>query len=158
MILINLINDIGKAIVVIFAFFLISGTCFLLKPDEDDKYMAQQLKMYPLGFHCIDDDSGDEKVIKVDMKSQIAIYRDVYKYTMTRALYLEGKKDPIGCELILSGNGVERGVMIYVDDSPINLEQVCYEKSEDKDLIYKVVAKSIKKNQGNIRFRNVEYL
>lgn len=136
-------------------FFLISGAYFLLKPSPEDKALAVQMKMYPIGFHCTDD-SGGEQVIKVDMKSQLAIYKDIYKYSMEKAMYRDGDKNPFGCELLITGR--KRVVMIYVGDAPVNLVEVRFENSTDKDLIYQVVSKSVKKEKNDIRYRVVEDL
>lgn len=115
------------------------------------------MKMYPIGFHCTDDSDG-EQVIKVDMKSQLAIYKDIYKYSMEMAMYRDGDKNPFGCELLITGNGMKRVVMIYVADESVNLDEVRFETSTDKDLIYQVVSKSVKKEKNNIRYRVVEDL
>ena len=127
-------------------FFLVSGAYFLLKPSPEDKALDAQMKMYPIGFHCTDD-SGGEQVIKVDMKSQLAIYKDIYKYSMEKAMYRDGEKKPFGCKLLITGNGIKRVVMIYVADVPVNLDEVRFENSTDKDLIYQVVSKSVKKEK-----------
>ena len=138
-------------------FFLVSGAYFLLKPSPEDKELDAQMKMYPIGFHCTDD-SGGEQVIKVDMKSQLALYKDIYKYSMEKAMYRDGEKKPFGCELLITGNGIKRVVMIYVADESVNLDEVRFETSTDKDLIYQVVSKSVKKEKNNIRYRVVEDL
>ena len=154
MIFASLIKDLGKIFGVICVFFLISGAYFLLKPTEEDKYLDQQMKMYPLGFHCTDDDGG-EQVLKFDSKSQVAVYKDVYKYSMGKALYHGDDKIPFGCEFLITGNGEKRLVLVYTsDDGPVNLEDVRYEQNNDKDLIYTVVGKSLKNNE-NIRYRNM---
>jgi hypothetical protein len=154
MIFASLIKDLGKIFGVICVFFLISGAYFLLKPTEEDKYLDQQMKMYPLGFHCTDDDGG-EQVLKFDSKSQVAVYKDVYKYSMGKALYHGDDKIPFGCEFLITGNGEKRIVLVYAsDDGPVNLEDVRYEQNNDKDLIYTVVGKSLKNNE-NIRYRNM---
>ncbi len=154
MIFASLIKDLGKIFGVICVFFLISGAYFLLKPTEEDKYLDQQMKMYPLGFHCTDDDGG-EQVLKFDSKSQVAVYKDVYKYSMGKALYHGDDKIPFGCEFLITGNGEKRVVLVYTsDDGPVNLEDVRYEQNNDKDLIYTVVGKSLKNNE-NIRYRNM---
>ena len=154
MIFASLIKDLGKIFGVICVFFLISGAYFLLKPTAEDKYLDQQMKMYPLGFHCTDDDGG-EQVLKFDSKSQVAVYKDVYKYTMEKALYHGDDKKPFGCEFLISGNGEKRVVLVYTsNDGPVNLDDVCYEQNNDKDLIYTVVGKSLKNNE-NIRYRNM---
>ncbi len=157
MILISTLKSLGKIFGVICVFFLISGAYFLLKPSAEDKYLDQQMKMYPIGFHCIDD-AGGEQVIKVDMKSQLAIYKDIYTYSVTKALYREGEKKPFGCELLISENGNKRSILIYIAEEPVNLEQVRFEDSTDKDLIYQVVSKSVKKEKNDIRYRTVESL
>lgn len=92
------------------------------------------------------------------MKSQISLYRDIYKYSATKAMFREGGKSPFGCELLISGKGNKRLVLIYVGDEPVNLDEVRFEDSGDKDLIYRVVSKSVKKKENNIRFRVVEEL
>ena len=138
-------------------FFLVSGAYLLLKPSPEDKALDAQLIMYPIGFHCTDDSDG-EQVIKVDMKSQLAIYKDIYKYSMEKAMYRAGDKNPFGCELLITGNGIKRVVMIYVADAPVNLHEVRFENSTDKDLIYQVVSKSVKKEKNDIRYRVVEDL
>ena len=154
MIFASLIKDLGKIFGVICVFFLISGAYFLLKPTEEDKYLDQQMKMYPLGFHCTDDEGG-EQVLKFDSKSQVAVYKDVYKYSMGKALYHGDEKKPFGCEFLITGNGEKRIVLVYTsDDGPVNLEDVRYEQNNDKDLIYTVVGKSLKNNE-NIRYRNM---
>ena len=48
--------------------------------------------------------------------------------------------------------------MIYVSDAPVSLDEVCFEISTDKDLIYQIVSKSVKKEKNNIRYRVVEDL
>ena len=138
-------------------FFLVSGGYFLLKPAPEDKVLDEQLKMYPIGFHCADD-AGGEQVIKVDMKSQLSLYRDIYKYSTMKAMFRDGGKSPFGCELLISGKGSKRLVLIYVGDEPVNLDEVRFEDSSDKDLNYRVVSKSVKKKENNIRFRVVEEL
>ena len=154
MIFASLIKDLGKIFGVICVFFLISGAYFLLKPTEEDKYLDQQMKMYPLGFHCTDDDGG-EQVLKFDSKSQVAVYKDVYKYSMGKALYRGDDKTPFGCEFLLTGNGEKRVVLVYTSDNgPVNLDDVRYEQNNAKDLIYTVVEKSLKNNE-NIRYRNM---
>ena len=154
MIFASLIKDLGKIFGVICVFFLISGAYFLLKPTAEDKYLDQQMKMYPLGFHCTDDDGG-EQVLKFDLKSQVAVYKDVYKYSMEKALYHGDETKPFGCEFLITGNGEKRVVLVYTsDDGPVNLEDVRYEQNNDKDLIYTVVGKSLKNNE-NIRYRNM---
>ena len=154
MIFASLIKDLGKIFGGICVFFLISGASFLLKPTEEDKYLDQQMKMYPLGFHCTDDDGG-EQVLKFESKSQVAVYKDVYKYSMGKALYHGDDKIPFGCEFLITGNGEKRLVLVYTsDDGPVNLEDVRYEQNNDKDLIYTVVGKSLKNNE-NIRYRNM---
>ena len=70
MVLINLLKNLGKIFGIVCLFFVISGAYFLLKPTEEEKYLGQQMKMYPLGFHCTDDDGG-EQVLKFDSKSQV---------------------------------------------------------------------------------------
>ena len=157
MILISTLKSLGKIFGVICVFFLISGAYFLLKPSAEDKYLDQQMKMYPIGFHCTDD-AGGEQVIKVDMKSQLAIYKDIYTYSVTKALYREGEKKPFGCELLISENGNKRSILIYIAEEPVNLEHVRFEDSTDKDLIYQVVSKSVKKEKNDIRYRTVESL
>lgn len=154
MIFATLIKNLGKIFGVICVFFLISGAYFILKPTPEDKQLDAQLKMYPIGFHCIDDDGG-EKVLKFDSKSQVAIYKDVYKYSMGKALYHGDENQPFGCEFLIIGNGEKRSVLIYISDKgPVNLEDVRYEQNNDKDLIYTVVGKSLKNNE-NIRYRNM---
>lgn len=154
MIFASLIKDLGKIFGVICVFFLISGAYFLLKPTAEDKYLDQQMKMYPLGFHCTDDDGG-EQVLKFDSKSQVAIYKDVYKYSMGKALYHGEEDKPFGCEFLIIGNGEKRVVLVYTsNDGPVNLDDVRYEQNNDKDLIYTVVGKSLK-NSENIRYRNM---
>ncbi len=154
MIFATLIKNLGKIFGVICVFFLISGAYFILKPTPEDKQLDAQLKMYPIGFHCIDDDGG-EKVLKFDSKSQVAIYKDVYKYSMGKALYHGDEKQPFGCEFLITGNGEKRVVLVYTsDDGPVNLDDVRYEQNNDKDLIYTVVGKSLKNNE-NIRYRNM---
>ena len=154
MIFASLIKDLGKIFGVICVFFLISGAYFLLKPTEEDKYLDQQMKMYPLGFHCTDDDGG-EQVLKFDSKSQVAVYKDVYKYSMGKALYHGDETKPFGCEFLITGNGEKRVVLVYTsNDGPVNLDDVRYEQNNDKDLIYTVVGKSLKNNE-NIRYRNM---
>lgn len=154
MIFASLIKDLGKIFGVLCVFFLISGAYFLLKPTAEDKYLDQQMKMYPLGFHCTDDDGG-EQVLKFDSKSQVAVYKDVYKYSMGKALYHGDEKQPFGCEFLIIGNGEKRIVLVYTSkDGPVNLDDVRYEQNNDKDLIYTVVGKSLKNNE-NIRYRNM---
>ena len=154
MVLINLLKNLGKIFGIVCLFFVISGAYFLLKPTEEEKYLGQQMKMYPLGFHCIDDDGG-EQVLKFDSKSQVAVYKDVYKYSMGKALYHGDDKIPFGCEFLITGNGEKRIVLVYTsDDGPVNLDDVRYEQNNDKDLIYTVVGKSLKNNE-NIRYRNM---
>ena len=92
------------------------------------------------------------------MKSQLAIYKDIYTYSVTKALYREGEKKPFGCELLISENGNKRSILIYIAEEPVNLEQVRFEDSTDKDLIYQVVSKSVKKEKNDIRYRTVESL
>lgn len=154
MVLINLLKNLGKIFGIVCLFFVISGAYFLLKPTEEEKYLGQQMKMYPLGFHCTDDDGG-EQLLKFDSKSQVAVYKDVYKYTMERALYHEAEKKPFGCEFLINGNGEKKRVLVYVDDEVVNLETVRYEQSDDKDLIYTVFSRSVKKDLGNIRYRDM---
>ncbi len=114
------------------------------------------MKMYPIGFTCIDD-AGGEQVIKIDMKSQLSIYRDVYQYSMVKALYQGDEKKPFGCEMLITGNGKKTTVLLYTsEDGPLDLNKVRYEVSTDKDLVYKVVEKSVKKKKDNIRFRIIE--
>lgn len=154
MVLINLLKTLGKIFGIVCLFFVISGAYFLLKPTEEEKYLGQQMKMYPLGFHCTDDDGG-EQVLKFDSKSQVAVYKDVYKYSMGKALYHGDEKQPFGCEFLITGNGEKRVVLVYTsDDGPVNLDDVRYEQNNDKDLIYTVVGKSLKNNE-NIRYRNM---
>ena len=62
MLLVSLIKNLGKIFGIICLFFLISGAYFLLKPTEEEKYLGQQMKMYPFGFHC-EDDAGGEQVL-----------------------------------------------------------------------------------------------
>lgn len=156
--LLSIIKDLGKTFGIVCAFFFISGVYFLIKPTEEDKILGQQMKMYPIGFHCIDDD-GETQVIRVDMKSNLSIYRDTYKYSMTKALYHENNKKPFGCEMLITGNGKKSRILVYVsDDGAVDLDQVQYEVSTDKDLIYKVLEKSLKKKKDNIRFRKLEDL
>ena len=90
------------------------------------------------------------------MKSQISLYRDIYKYSTTKAMFRDGGKSPFGCERLISGKGSKRLVLIYVGDEPVNLDEVRFEDSGDKDLIYRLVSKSVKKKENNIRFRVVE--
>ena len=71
-------------------------------------------------------------------------------------MFRDGGKSPFGCELLISGKGSKRLVLIYVGDEPVDLEDVRFEDSSDKDLIYRVVSKSVKKKENNIRFRVVE--
>ena len=154
MILVSLLKNLGKIFGILCFFFVISGAYFLLKPTEEEKYLDQQMKMYPLGFHCTDDDGG-EQVLKFDSKSQVAVYKDVYKYSMGKALYHGDEKQPFGCEFLITGNGEKRVVLVYTsEDGPVNLEEVRYEQNNDKDLIYTVVGKSLKNNE-NIRYRNM---
>ena len=154
--LLNLIKNLGKIFAVVCVFFLISGIYMLLKPTEEEKVLGQQMKMYPIGFTCIDD-AGGEQVIKIDMKSQLSIYRDVYQYSMAKALYQGDEKKPFGCEMLITGNGKKTTVLLYTsEDGPLDLNKVCYEVSTDKDLVYKVVEKSVKKKKDNIRFRIIE--
>ena len=84
--------------------------------------------------------------------------KDIYKYSMEKAMYRAGDKNPFGCELLITGNGMKRVVMIYVADAPVNLDEVRFENSTDKDLIYQVVSKSVKKEKNDIRYRVVEDL
>ena len=154
MILVSLLKNLGKIFGILCLFFVISGAYFLLKPTEEEKYLGQQMKMYPLGFHCTDDDGGVQ-VLKFDSKSQVAVYKDVYKYTMEKALYHEVEKKPFGCEFLIRGNGEKRRVLVYIGDEAVNLETVRYEQSDDKDLIYTVVSKSVIKDSGNIRYRDM---
>lgn len=78
------------------------------------------------------------KALQFDSKTQVAVYKDVYKYTMEKALYHEAEKKPFGCEFLISGNGEKRRVLVYVGDEVVNLDTVRYEQSDDKDLIYTV--------------------
>ena len=48
-------------------------------------------------------------------------------------------------------------VLVTTDES-VNLDEVRFENSTDKDLIYQVVSKSVKKEKNNIRYRVVEDL
>ena len=73
-------------------------------------------------------------------------------------MYRDGEKNPFGCELLITGNGIKSVVMIYVADAPVNLDEVRFEYSADKDLISQVVSKSVKKEKNNIRYRVVEDL
>lgn len=156
--LLNLLKNLGKIFGIVCVFFLISGVYMLLKPTEEEKVLGQQMKMYPIGFTCSDDDGG-EQVIKVDMKSQLAIYKDIFQYSTTKALYQKKKKKPFGCELLLTGDGKKSRILVYVsDDGALDLDQVHYEVSTDKDLIYKVVEKSVKKKKANIRFKKIDEL
>ena len=156
--LLNLIKNLGKIFAVVCVFFLISGVYMLLKPTEEEKVLGQQMKMYPIGFTCTDDNGG-EQVIKIDMKSQLSIYRDIYQYSMVKALYHGDEKKPFGCELLITGNGKKTTVLLYTsEDGPVDLDNVRYEVSTDKDLVYKVVEKSVKKKKDNIRFRIIEEL
>ncbi len=157
MVLISLLKSLGKIFGIVCLFFLISGAYFLLKPTEEEKYLGQQLKMYPLGFHCVDDDGG-EQVLKFDSKSQVAIYKDVYKYRMEKAMYHGDGKQPFGCQFVISGNGEKRTVLVYIGNVLENQDTVRYEQSDDKDLIYKVVVKSVRKNKVDIRYRKLEDL
>ena len=94
-------------------------------------------------------------MLKFDSKSQVAVYKDVYKYSMGKALYRGDEKKPFGCEFLITGNGEKRVVLVYTsDDGPVNLKDVRYEQNNDKDLIYTVVGKSLKNNE-NIRYRNM---
>ena len=154
--LLNLIKNLGKIFAVVCVFFLISGVYMLLKPTEEEKVLGQQMKMYPIGFTCTDDDGG-EQVIKIDMKSQLAIYKDIFQYSTTKALYHENEKKPFGCELLITGNGKESRVLVYIsEEGAVDMDKVRYEVSTDKDLIYKVVEKSVKKKKDNIRFKKIE--
>ena len=154
--LLNLIKNLCKIFAVVCVFFLISGVYMLLKPTEEEKVLGQQMKMYPIGFTCTDDNGG-EQVIKIDMKSQLSIYRDIYQYSMVKALYHGDEKKPFGCEMRITGNGQNNVILLYIsEDGPVDLSNVRYELSTDKDLIYKVVGKSVKKNKDNIRFRKIE--
>lgn len=154
--LLNLIKNLGKIFAVVCVFFLISGVYMLLKPTEEEKVLGQQMKMYPIGFTCTDDNGG-EQVIKIDMKSQLSIYRDIYQYSMVKALYHGDEKKPFGCEMRITGNGQNNVILLYIsEDGPVDLSNVRYELSTDKDLVYKVVGKSVKKNKDNIRFRKIE--
>ena len=154
--LLNLIKNLGKIFAVVCVFFLISGVYMLLKPTEEEKVLGQQMKMYPIGFTCTDDNGG-EQVIKIDMKSQLSIYRDIYQYSMVKALYHGDEKKPFGCEMRITGNGQNNVILLYIsEDGPVDLSNVRYELSTDKDLIYKVVGKSVKKNKDNLRFRKIE--
>ena len=156
--LLNLLKNLGKIFGIVCVFFLISGVYMLLKPTEEEKVLGQQMKMYPIGFTCSDDDGG-EQVIKVDMKSQLAIYKDIFQYSTTKALYHTNEKKPFGCELLLTGDGKKSRILVYVsDDGALDLDQVHYEVSTDKDLIYKVVEKSVKKKKSNIRFKKIDEL
>ena len=156
--LLNLLKNLGKIFGIVCVFFLISGVDMLLKPTEEEKVLGQQMKMYPIGFTCSDDDGG-EQVIKVDMKSQLAIYKDIFLYSTTKALYHKNEKKPFGCELLLTGDGKKSRILVYVsDDGALDLDQVHYEVSTDKDLIYKVVEKSVKKKKSNIRFKKIDEL
>ena len=158
MVLINLLKNLGRIFGIVCLFSVISGAYFLLKPTEEEKYLGQQMKMYPLGFHSTDDDGG-EQVLKFDSKSQVAVYKNVYKYSMEKALYHGDEKKPFGCELLITGNGKKTTVLLYTsEDGPVDLDNVRYEVSTDKDLVYKVVEKSVKKKKDNIRFRVMEEL
>ena len=155
MLLIGIIKALGKAFTAVVLFFAISGAYFLSKPTAEDKYLDQQMKMYPLGFHCTDE-NNETVVMKFDMKSQLSLSTDnkVYKYTMKNAFFKDNEKKPFGCELVIDQNGVQRNLFVYVDDGIVtDLKDVRYELSEDKDLIYKVVEKSVKKKLDNIRIR-----
>lgn len=149
----GILRTLGKAFWIVCIFFAVSGAYFLIKPTEEDKYLDQQLKMYPFGFHCTDE-NNQTVVMKFDMKSQIAISTEnkVYKYSMKNGLYKNNEKKPFGCQLEIEQNGVQRPVIIYVDDgNDIDFKQIRYEPSDDKDLIYTVVEKSIKKKLTNLR-------
>jgi hypothetical protein len=74
---------------------------------------------------------------------------------MEKALYHEAENKPFGCEFLISGNGEKRRVLVYIGDETVNLDTVRYEPSDDKDLIYTVVSKSVKKDLGNIRYRDM---
>ena len=73
-------------------------------------------------------------------------------------MYCDGEKMLFGFELLITGNGIKRVVMIYVADAPVNLDEVRFENSTDKDLIYQVVSKSVKEEKNDIRYRVVEDL
>lgn len=153
--MLGILKTLGKAFGVVVIFFAISGACFLLKPTAEDKYLDQQMKMYPLGFHCTDE-NNETVVMKFDMKSQLSLSTDnkVYKYTMKNAFFKDDEKKPFGCEFVIDQNGVQRNLFVYVDDGIVtDLKDVRYEPSEDKDLIYKVVEKSVKKKLDNICIR-----
>ena len=98
--LLNLLKNLGKIFGIVCVFFLISGVYMLLKPTEEEKVLGQQMKMYPIGFTCSDDDGG-EQVIKVDMKSQLAIYKDIFQYSTTKALYHTNEKSPLAASCSL---------------------------------------------------------
>lgn len=154
MILLSIIKELGKAFTAICAFFLIGGAYYLIKPTQEDKYLNQQFKMYPLGFHCTN--QNDETVVcHFDMESQMDIYPNVKvkKYSMKNALYSGNEKNPFGCEYVYSDNGVQKSVIVYISDSDVDLSTARYEPSDDKDLIYTVVGKSVKKKKDNIRIK-----
>ena len=54
-----------------------------------------------------------------------------------------------------SALAVKDGKFVYVGDEAVNLDAIRYEQSDDKDLIYTVVSKSVKKDLGNIRYRDM---
>ena len=93
MLLIGIIKDLGKAFTAVVLFFAISGAYFLLKPTAEDKYLDQQMKMYPLGFHCTDE-NNETVAMKFDMKSQLSLSTDnkVYKYAMKNAFFRNDEK------------------------------------------------------------------
>ena len=75
---------------------------------------------------------------------------------MGKALYHGDEKKPFGCEFLITGNGEKRIVMVYKSaEGLVNLEDVRYEQCDDKDLIYTVIGKSLKKNKANIRYRSM---
>lgn len=153
MFLLSIFRDLWKAIGIVFVFFLISGAYFLLKPTEEDKYLDQQMKMYPMGFTCTN--QNDENVImKFDMKSNVGLTTDdfvIYKYSMKNALYKKDGKKPFGCEILIEKNGKQKNIIVYVDEEKLSdFSEVRFEPSDDKDLICSVVNKKVRKVPQNI--------
>ncbi len=149
MFLLNIFRDFWKALGILLILLFVGSFITLLKPTEEDKYLDQQMKMYPLGFHGYDE--NNEKVImKVDMKSKLSLSTDnkTCKYTMKNALYKNNDKKLFGCEILIEQNGIQNSVIVYIDDEKISdFSSIRYEPSEDKDLIYQVVHKVVKKKQ-----------
>ena len=153
MFLLSILHDLGKALGVVIVFFVISGAYFLIMPTEEDKYLDQQMKMYPFGFHCTDE-KDETVVMKFDMKSQIGLTTDdfvICKYSMKNALYKNGEKKPFGCEFVIEKNGQKKNIIVYVAEEKLSdFSEVRFEHSDDKDLICSVVNKKVLKTPQKI--------